>query len=326
MSSLTGAPPFHESVHAHGVEHGTQHAVTLTVATFDAGDIRRAAGEQHGLAELEASGAADDHDRQVAGGVALAVREFVGVQHHGVVEQRFAVLFDVPSSKWRGTVCRMASARALVCVLALLSAACTSEEGSAPSILPRPCRARPCLTLDQEPSADDYVVNLNAATALLTWDADGLTSQAELQGGVVVLHATEPECLASSGHPCSVTLKRLRLELGALTIPTTDGDIELEQIVTSLVAPLELVDAGPGYVANAGSELQSCMFVDGTADSATVPLASSIELNLDFANEALALTGSLPVPFHVGAWECSTLDLTATVVSAGLAPWSKPEP
>jgi hypothetical protein len=143
---------------------------------------------------------------------------------------------------------------------------------------------------------------------------------------VVVLHASDPECVASSDHPCVVTLKRLRFELGSFTLPTTHGDVELEQVVASLAAPLELVDAGIGYIADAGSELQSCMLVDGTADSATTALASNLELNLDFANEGLTLTGSLPVSFHSGDWECSSLDLTATVVSAGLLPWSKPEP
>lgn len=220
----------------------------------------------------------------------------------------------------------MTSARALVFGMALSWAACTNDEGDATSILPLPCRPRQCPAVDEGPSAEDYTIDLDTATALVTWDADGFTSQASLYGGVVVLHAGDPECVASSDHPCVVTLKRLRLELGSLTTPTTHGDIELEQVVASLVAPLELVDAGLGYMANAGSELQSCMLVDGTRDSATTVLASDLELNLDFANDGLTLTGSLPISFHSGDWECSTLDLTAALISTGLSPWSKPEP
>jgi hypothetical protein len=220
----------------------------------------------------------------------------------------------------------MTASWALLLGLVLFPAACSSDQGGPASILPMPCRSRPCPPVDEGPSAEDYVIDLDTATALVTWDADGFTAQAQLYGGVMVLHASEPECVATSDHQCLVTLKRLRFELGSLTTPTTHGDIELEHVVASLVAPLELVDAGLGYVARAGSELQSCMLVDGITDSATTVLASNLELNLDFANEGLALTGSLPISFHSGEWECSTLDLTATVVSSGLSPWSKPEP
>jgi hypothetical protein len=218
----------------------------------------------------------------------------------------------------------MTCSRALGFGLALFSTACNSEANLS-NILPQPCRARPCPSVDEAASADDYVILLDSATAVVSWDANGHTSDAALNDGVVVVHASDPECLASSAHPCSVTLKQLRLELGSLSVPTTDGEVELEQIVTSSAGPLELLDEGSGYVAKAGTELQSCMLVDGAADSATAMLASNVELNLDFANEGLALTGSLPVRFHWGEWECSTLDLTATVVSAGRVPWSKPE-
>ena len=118
--------------------------------------------------------------------------------------------------------------------------------------------------------------------------------------------------------------ERLRLELSSATLPTSEGDFELDGPVLSIRAPIELSDSGGGYFLEAGvTGVQTCMSVDGRRDSATVALGDDVSMNIDIPNETFSLNGRFPLRVHVGENECNTLDATATVSASGRMPWTQ---
>ena len=187
------------------------------------------------------------------------------------------------------------------------------------------CRASSCAKVDLEPAASDQVIELDSETALVHFVIDGLGSDEGLVGGEVAVEPEDASCVASSDHPCVISLKRLRVRLSSATLSTTDGDVSLENPVVSVKAPLTLVDSGSGYVVPGGAEAQTCVSVDGRADSATARFAGDVSMNIDFEQQGFSLQGSFPVRFHVQGGSCKVFDATASVVAAGQRPWTTPD-
>jgi hypothetical protein len=124
--------------------------------------------------------------------------------------------------------------------------------------------------------------------------------------------------------PCTLVLERLRFQISDFMQPTTEGDLEVEDVVVSVLAPVELVDSGGGYFLAAGvTGAQTCATVNGTRDSATVALGEDASMNLDIPRQTFSLLGRFPVRFRAGSDGCEKLDATATVSASGRSPWAR---
>src|SRR6185503_14439026 len=99
------------------------------------------------------------------------------------------------------------------------------------------CDAKGCERVDREPQTGDFVIDLDTETALVHFSIDGHESDQGLRGGEVVFTSDDPACSASSTTPCTITLVRLRLELSSATLPTSDGDVRLDEPVVSVRTP-----------------------------------------------------------------------------------------
>jgi hypothetical protein len=186
------------------------------------------------------------------------------------------------------------------------------------------CDETPCGSVDRGPQPGDFVVALDTENTFVFFAIDGHESDQGLVAGEFVFTTSDPECVASSNNPCAITLRRLRLELSSATLPTSEGDVRLEDPVLSINAPINLVDSGGGFFLQAGvTGVQTCMSVNGRRDSATVALGDDVSMNIDIPNETFSLNGSFPLRFHAGTAECQTLDATATVSASGRMPWTQ---
>jgi hypothetical protein len=205
---------------------------------------------------------------------------------------------------------KLSMMRVWVTGLATLALACGAE-----------CEKSRCTSVDLAPGANDYVMELDSGTAFVYFVINGFESDQGLVGGEVAVEPDHPSCVASSDNPCAISLKRLRLRLSSATLPTSEGHVTLEDPVLSVEAPQVLVDSGSGYFVPRGTGVQTCMSVDGRADSARTPLASDARMLIDLENDGFSLQGSFPVRFHVEGGECKVFDATANVVSSGRGPW-----
>jgi hypothetical protein len=186
------------------------------------------------------------------------------------------------------------------------------------------CDETPCGPVGRGPQPGDFVVELDTETADVLFAIDGHESDQGLVAGEFVFTTTDPECVASSNNPCTIVLERLRLELSSATLPTSEGDFELDEPVLSIRAPIELSDSGYGYFLDPGQTgVQTCLSVDGRRDSATVALGDEAGMNIDVPNESFSLNGRFPLRFHAGDDECQTLDATASVSANGRVPWTQ---
>jgi hypothetical protein len=207
---------------------------------------------------------------------------------------------------------------AAACVLG-----CGNGKSDLGDLLSLQCEAHRCSTFDEAPMSDDYAIELETESALLAVQSGRFSSDSRLVAGDVVLRPDDPSCVPSSDHPCRLVLKRLRLDIGSFRLPTTQGDVHLENVVLSVKAPLGLVNSGSGYVVAVETDVETCGRTNGLADSAVAALGAGVSLNVDFQNETLPVGGAFPVRFHFGKIECEALDATAMVVSAARAPWTR---
>jgi len=204
--------------------------------------------------------------------------------------------------------------------------ACGGTKNSARDLLPSECATHACASIDEEPTSNEFVIDLDADRAQTRFELDIFATDLGLLAGSVVLTASDPSCLASVNSPCTITLRRLRLELGSTTIATTAGDVELNDPSLSLRAPLSLVDSGSDYVVPPETDVQACAKVEGRPDSAIVPLHADSRLHVEFSRELLAFDVVFPFRFHFGDWQCQNFDATLRVTAAGRSPWTKPQP
>jgi hypothetical protein len=204
--------------------------------------------------------------------------------------------------------------RTLAVVFAVNLLGCKSE-----------CEPVSCEKVDRGPREGDVVIALDTATAFVRYAIDDFESDLAVTAGELVLTTDDAECVASSDHPCTVTLERLRIALSSMSQPTTEGNVRLDDPVLSLVAPFELTDAGGGFVLEPErARIQTCVSVDGRPDASIVPLEQPLTLGLDFANEGASLEGTLPLAFAVGGNECVRKRARATIVVSGKTPWKRP--
>jgi hypothetical protein len=184
------------------------------------------------------------------------------------------------------------------------------------------CDSSACKKVDREARSGEFVVELDADTAFVAYQIDDFQSDMGLAGGELVFSTEKPSCVASSDNPCRITLERLRVELSSMTQPTTEGSVELNRPVVSLVAPLELVDDGGGFFLDPGrATVQTCVSVDGRPDSAIAPLRKPFAVMLDFENRTASFEGALPVRFRFGESECVEREAEATILATGEGPW-----
>jgi hypothetical protein len=201
--------------------------------------------------------------------------------------------------------------RILCCAFCLVPLGCDSE-----------CRATFCGAVDRGPLPGDYAVELDTAGAFVSLEIDGQRADAGLTRGQFVFTADDPTCAGSATTPCTIVLQRLQLDLGSFTLPASEGELSLTDVVLSVLAPIELVNAGSGYVLTAGNTgVRTCASVNGTRDAATVALGDDGSMNVDFPNETLSVEGRFPLRFRAGSDGCEKLDATATVIAAGRSPW-----
>jgi hypothetical protein len=186
------------------------------------------------------------------------------------------------------------------------------------------CRDVACKRVDLDPRSGDFVVELDTETALVFYQIDEFDSDQGLAGGQIVFRTDDPECMATPESPCTLELARLRLELGSMTQPTNEGDVQLERLVLAVETPVELVNRGSKYELPAGAaNVQTCVTVDGRSDSAGAPLEASVLLSLDLTRRSLALDGVFPVRFGLGKNECVEQRATASVLATGVSPWAE---
>jgi hypothetical protein len=203
--------------------------------------------------------------------------------------------------------------KCFVLSLAALAWGCGSE-----------CDSRPCKMVDREARSGEFVVELDAGRAFVSYRIDEFQSDMGLAGGELVFSTETPSCVASSDNPCRITLQRLRVELSSMTQPTTEGTVELNRPVLSLVAPLELVDEGGGFFLEPGrATVQTCVSVDDRPDSALAPLRKPFAVTLDFESRTSSFEGALPVRFGLGESECVQKEGEATILATGETPWNE---
>jgi hypothetical protein len=204
-------------------------------------------------------------------------------------------------------------ARAFVLLLCLAPSSCDSE-----------CGAKPCGAVDRSAERGDYAVELDTETGFAAVEFGGQSSDFGLTGGEFVFTTLDSECAATPETPCTIVLERLRIELSSFTQPTSEGDLQIDEPVISVRAPIELVDSGGGFFLDAETTgTQICSTVNGTRDSATLALSDPASMNVDIPRQTFSLEGQFPLRFRAGSDGCETIDGSATVVASGRSPWAQ---
>ncbi len=179
-----------------------------------------------------------------------------------------------------------------------------------------------CPRVDQEPSADDDVVELAAGT-LLSFESGEAQAVRALHGGSVVFSPAAFGCVPDLA-PCRMTLKRLAFELGDFDLSLSDGTTaHLESVVTAARLPLDLEDDGGGYRLPAGTAFQTCGSVDGNAQHALSVTSEAITLAVDDIGQTLSISGSFVFAAHENNRSCSQFEITISGQIDGVSPWQQ---
>ncbi len=184
-----------------------------------------------------------------------------------------------------------------------------------------PCDAEDCEQFDADPNESDHVIALDD-DAFGYIDLNGEGSNVSVSGEVVI-HAEDATCMATPATPCSITLKRLRVGLGSMMLPSSIGDFAWDDVSASIEVPLELVDQGSGYIVPSETLVQTCGLVDGREDAGISEVGTASSIDLDFEGQFIGIDITLPLVVSVGHRSCDEWKLQVTVVAAGVRPWEQ---
>ena len=174
-----------------------------------------------------------------------------------------------------------------------------------------------CPAVDEDMDAGTVVINLNSSNAFITIDEDPSQAMA-LLGGQVILAPSEPNCIASSDHPCHAKLSRLKFQVSGFTQRFSDNStLTVDEPVVSLMAPVELDDQGAGFLIPAGNQFQTCALVDGRRQSDRAKSNELTTLIFDEPSRSMSVSSSFVLIVHADSDKCAAVTYSMHLIAAG---------
>ena len=189
-----------------------------------------------------------------------------------------------------------------------------------------------CPPVDAAGGPDDFTVSIGGGT-IVTMVADGHTWVWSLKGGEAVF-TTEPRNCDFAITECEVTVKRLELRFGDMTLElSNDTKLEAKNIVLSLATPVTATSTDNfDFVVAAGNTFQTCAVIDGKrAHGVAAPTG---EIVLEIARYPREIFGvrqrdaaGTEIVLHAGEGnECDEVRVKLHALNTGGAFVSVPEP
>lgn len=180
-----------------------------------------------------------------------------------------------------------------------------------------------CPAVDQQATAEDDIVELGSG-ALVSFTVQGQTSVQVLDGGEVVFLPEQRACVPSQDNPCRLTLKRLMFRLRNFEIDLSNGEkLNVQEVVDSVVTPLQLQDDGAGYVIPAGTSSQTCSTIAGRSKNGQAPSSQNTVLILDEYAQRLQVDAEFELVTYVDDDECDELRIAVNLLAGGISPWKQ---
>ena len=171
-----------------------------------------------------------------------------------------------------------------------------------------------CPVVDRDATADDFVASVESGNVVGIRAQNGAENVQVLEGGEIVFSLVERGCEAQPDSPCRLTLQRLEFRLVQLALDLTDDTrLSVEAPVIRMALPLELTDAGSGYLLPSGNSFQTCGSIDGRLQHGLAKSSHAAQIRFDERFEAVQVVGSFPILVHSNYEACDELELLLDV-------------
>jgi hypothetical protein len=197
---------------------------------------------------------------------------------------------------------------------------CGTPDFGLSSLFDQSCVPETCPVVDEDAGPNDARIELQPGSSL-TLSIGNITLILEDVGGEVVL-AGDLSCVPSAGAPCQATLKRLRIEIMDLEVPTDQGTFHVKNGVVSYQAPLSIEANGGGFVVPSGSTVHTCVNVDGVPEHDSATTTVNGLLWVSSGSQALSFGDTLPFVPKLGS-DCSREPIQIAGQVVGATPWAQ---
>ena len=175
-----------------------------------------------------------------------------------------------------------------------------------------------CPALGVVEAEGQVTLTIDTETAFGRIDTGTEVVDVGILGGEVVLRSNEAACVASGDHPCAYSIDRLEVR-------PSGGSFEgrrIDAVRLAIDTPYRVTDSGFGMVVGSGTEVHTCLEVEGRGEHAAGSSTGAATLNYDesVTPKVASLELTWPLAYRFADDDCElttyTFQLIATAVEA----------